>query len=100
MSTRPDAPTTAANPASQPGSSEGMPRKQASEGRSRPGQAETPADASDEASLAMPHERDQSTDMTDPQPDAKVKQAHTDLKRGLQDTSKQPAMDDAYRKQK
>lgn len=94
------APSTAASPASEPGSSQGMPRKQASEGRSRPGQADTPADASDEASLAMPHERDQSTDMTDAKPDPKVRQAHADVERGLQDTGKQPEMDDAYKKQK
>lgn len=80
----------------QPGQSEGMPVKTPSAGRSRPGRAETPGDASDEASLALPHERDQSTDMTDAQPDPQVQQASHDLRRGLQDTGESAPMDKAY----
>lgn len=34
----------------------------------------------------MPHERDQSVNMTDGEPDAQVEQAYKDVKRGLQDT--------------
>jgi len=85
---------------SEPGSSEGMPAKTPAPGRGRPGQAETPRDASDEASLALPHERDQSTDMTDAVPDPQIKQAHTDLGRGLQDTGRTPVVDAAYDKLK
>ena len=80
------------------GSSEGMPSKTPSAGRSRPGKAQTPQDAADEASLALPHERDQSTDMTEPQPDAKVKQASQDLKNKLQDTGQSPPMNRTYEK--
>ncbi|MDP2448309.1 MAG: hypothetical protein Q8M93_22045 [Polaromonas sp.] len=84
------------NPSNQPGQSEGMPARTPAAGRPRPGRAETPADASDEASLALPHERDQSTDMTDTQPDPQVRQASRDLRRGLQDTGKSAPMDKAY----
>ncbi|HQR97341.1 MULTISPECIES: hypothetical protein [unclassified Polaromonas] len=80
----------------QPGQSEGMPVKTPAAGRPRPGRTETPADASDEASLALPHERDQSIDMTDAQADPQVQQASRDLRRGLQDTGKSVPMDKAY----
>lgn len=84
----------------QPGGSKGMPPATPLAGRARPGRADTPQDASDEASLALPHERDQSAAMTDPQPDPQVRQASIDLQRGLQDTSKSPAMDRTYQKLK
>ncbi len=84
--------------AAPPGSSEGMPRKDAAPGRARAGRSPTPADASDEASLALPHERDQETDMTSAAPDPKVQQASTDLRRGLKDTDKGPPLDAAYGK--
>jgi hypothetical protein len=98
----PSSPTHQAQPSAQkqatdqPGQSEGMPVKTPAAGRPRPGRAETPGDASDEASLALPHERDQSTDMTDAQPDPQVRQASRDLRRGLQDTGKSAPMDKAY----
>ncbi len=77
-----------------------MPPKTPAPGRARPGQEASPADASDEASLALPHERDQSTDMTSAAPDPQIRQAHADLRGGLQDTGKSPAMDAAYDKLK
>lgn len=80
----------------QPGQSEDMPVKTPAAGRPRPGRAATPADASDETRLALPHERDQSTDMTDAQPDPKLQQASRDLSQGLQDTDKSVPMDKAY----
>ncbi|MDP2819425.1 MAG: hypothetical protein Q8O29_14400 [Polaromonas sp.] len=83
-----------------PGTSDGMPHKTPAPGHARPGRAASPADASDEASLALPHERDQSTDMTSAAPDPHIRQAHADLRRGLQDTGKSPAMDAAYDKLK
>lgn len=58
----------------------------------------TPQDASVEASLALPHERDQSTDMTAEQPDREIKQASIDVKRGIKDTSKSTETDQAYQK--
>lgn len=45
---------------------------------------QTPADTGNEAKL--PHERDQSVNMTDHQPDPQMQQAHRDLKKGLVDT--------------
>ena len=50
--------------------------------------------------LSLPHERDQSTDMTPEANDPVVEQASQDLRRGLQDTSKGPEMDKAYDKLK
>lgn len=73
-----------------------MPVKTPAPGRARPGRAETPADASDEASLALPHERDQSIDMTEKASDPQVQQASRDLRRGLQDTGKSAPMDQTY----
>lgn len=48
----------------------------------------------------LPHERDQSVDMTSAEPDAHMEQAYLDVKRGLQDTDRGPAADKAYQKQK
>ena len=78
----------------------GMPAKLVQADRARVGPAQTPHDAAVEASLALPHERDQSTDMTPDAPDALVQQAQRDIKRGLQDTSKGPEMNRAYSKLK
>ena len=78
----------------------GMPAKTPHDGRGKVGQEPTPDDAADEASLALPHERDQSTDMTADKPDPAMRQAGLDLKRGLQDTSKSPEMNRAYDKLK
>lgn len=51
--------------------------------------------------LALPHERDQTEKgMTDGQVPAEGRQAHEDLERGVQDTSKSNEMDTAYRRQK
>lgn len=48
----------------------------------------------------LPHERDQSVDMTDDQPDPRMRQAHDDLRRGLRDTDRGPVADRAYQQQK
>ncbi len=50
--------------------------------------------------LRLPHERDQSLDMTDDKPDALMRQAHEDLQRGLEDTDRGPVMDKIYRRLK
>ena len=60
----------------------------------------TPQDSAVEASAQLPHERDQSTDMTAATPDPAVQQAAKDLQRGLSDTTKGAEMDKAYQKQK
>lgn len=80
----------------------GMPTKTPQAGREQESvQLEhTQRDVSDEASLAMPHERDQNTDMTSDKPNPAIKQAKKDIDSGKQDTSKQPEMNTAYQKQK
>ena len=50
--------------------------------------------------LSLPHERDQSIDMTPDTKDPVIKQASKDIKRGLQDTSKGLEMDKTYDKLK
>ena len=53
-----------------------------------------------DASPLLPHERDQSVDMTDGERHPEVEQAYRDVKRGLQDTDRGPPADEAYRKLK
>ena len=48
----------------------------------------------------LPHERDESVDMTHGEPDAHMEQAYRDVTRGLQDTDRGPPADKAYQKQK
>ena len=83
-----------------PGSSEGMLTRTPETGRSRPGQSVTPQDAFDESSLALPHERDQASNMTAAEPDPQIRQAARDLKQNLQDTDKSAAMNQTYQKLK
>ena len=78
----------------------GMPPKTPQDNGPVIDKAQTPRDASVESSLAMPHERDQSTDMTAKALDPKIKQAARDLGCGRQDTSKGLEADRAYQKQK
>jgi hypothetical protein len=75
-----------------------MPARKPREQRSRPEEPDSPQDASVEASLELPHERDQSVEMTDGKPDPVIKQAEQDVRRGVKDTSKSVEMDRAYRK--
>ena len=56
-------------------------------------------EAEDDAPL-LPHERDQSVDMTDGERDPVIQQAHDDVERGLQDTDRGPPSDRAYGKLK
>ena len=60
-----------------------------------------PQDGGDvEGDLSLPHERDQTSHMTDGVPSNKVRQAAQDVERGLEDTSKGTEMDRAYKKQR
>lgn len=78
-----------------------MPSKDAREPQSsQAGRQITPQDAAVEASLELPSDRDQSSDMTAATPDPLVQQAAEDLARGLSDTSKAAETDKAYQKQK
>jgi hypothetical protein len=89
------------NETTTPVSGKGMPAKDPQEPASgQTGRQITPKDASAEASLELPNDRDQSSDMTAAEPDPQVKQAAKDLKRGLSDTSKGAETDKAYQKQK
>ena len=65
----------------------------------RDGDSDT-ADRPHTESLKLPHERDQSVDMTHGNSDEKVEQAYVDVQRGLKDTSRGPEADKAYQKQK
>lgn len=57
-------------------------------------------DAPKTGEAALPHERDQTVGMTGGIASKTVQQAHRDVKRGLQDTSRAPEADKAYDKQK
>ena len=93
--------TSATDAPATPAAGKGMPAKDAREPQSsQAGRQITPQDAAVEASLELPSDRDQSTDMTAAEPDPKVEQAAADLKRGLSDTSKGAETDKAYQKQK
>jgi hypothetical protein len=83
-----------------PAEHRGMPAREVQPQREQVGQQVTQKDASAEASLRLPHERDQSEAMTSDEPSPIVEQASADVARGLKDTSKQPEMLDAYQKQK
>lgn len=48
----------------------------------------------------LPHERDEAAGMTAGVPSRRVQQGHADVKRGVQDTSRAPEADTAYRKLK
>lgn len=84
-------------PASPP-AGKGMPSREPRVQRSRPGQHDTIKDGAVEASLELPHERDQAVDMTNARPNPAVEQAGKDVKRGLTDTTKGVELDRAYKK--
>jgi len=48
----------------------------------------------------LPHERDEGVGMTAPRPDKRIKQGLDDVARGVQDTSRAPEADRAYRQTK
>ena len=76
----------------------GMPDKTQQSAGPQVDKQATQHDLSTAASLAMPHERDQQTSMTTEQPAREIKQASSDLKNGLEDTSKGIEMDQTYKK--
>lgn len=98
-SSHPPKPARGSLPAT-PGSSQGMPSREPAASRAMPGKEASPRDASHEASLALPHERDQAVDMTEDKIDPVIDQAQKDLRQGLEDTDKRPAMNTAYQKLK
>ena len=60
----------------------------------------TAAETSTSATPELPHERDESAGMTGGVQSERVQQGHDDVERGLQDTSRAPEADSAYRKLK
>ncbi|WP_309678815.1 hypothetical protein [Polaromonas sp.] len=92
--------TQKTGPVPQNTAGKGMPARAPRQQGPRTAASTTPKDASVEASLELPHERDQATDMTASQPNPRVEQAARDVGRGLKDTSKGAEMDRAYQKLK
>lgn len=89
--------TTSAEPRTTPASVDTTRRQTAS---TSPSGAVAATNTSEEQHPKLPHERDQSVDMTHGQPDAQVQQAYRDVQRGLQDTDRGPPAGRAYQKQK
>ena len=58
------------------------------------------ARAVDTTKPKLPHERDESVDMTHGKRDENIEQAYRDVQRGLQDTDRGPPADKAYQRQK
>lgn len=86
-------------PAREAGSSEGMASVKPAKDRPLRDEENVLTDPAD-TGLPLPHERDQSSDMTDAKADPQVEQASRDLRRGLQDTDKGKPMNEAYKKLK
>jgi hypothetical protein len=66
-----------------------LPRRRSHQARKppvAPGEASPPQDDAGGTELPLPHERDQSTGQTDPQPTEVMRQAKRDIDRGLVDT--------------
>ena len=87
----------AAAPTGQPAVDTTRRQTPATAGQPTPGAA-PPFESADQPKL--PHERDESVDMTHGQPDAQVEQAYRDVQRGLQDTDRGPPAGAAYQKQR
>lgn len=104
MATSSPTPPVTAAPATKPGGPDRAPGEPGSSrgitavtpAKNPPPTEETDPPSEGAKGLPLPHERDQSTDMTDAQPDPQVQQASRDLSRGLQDTGKSVPMDKAY----
>lgn len=95
----PPIPPPAGTPAREAGSSEGMASVKPAKDQPLRDEDDALTEAAD-TGLPLPHERDQSTDMTAAEADPQVAQASRDLGRGLQDTDKGKPMNEAYRKLK
>ena len=83
-----------------PAASQGMPAKAPRVQPSMPDKQSSPQDDAVKASLELPHERDQATDMTTGAKNPEIIQAARDLANGLMDTGKSPEMNDTYKKLK
>ncbi|CAM3482690.1 hypothetical protein [Polaromonas hydrogenivorans] len=90
--------TSPANTPAQPAAGKGMPAKNPQPQKPLTGRQPDLKDASVEASLELPRDRDQASDMTSGQTSPLIEQAAQDVKDGLKDTSKAPEMDRTYKK--
>ena len=79
-----------------PGQHRGMPAYRAQTERAITGEPHTPLDASVKESIELPHQRDEHVPMTADEVAPLMKQAHTDLAQGKQDTSRSVETDKAY----
>ena len=76
-----------------------MPTSSKSPRKRRQGETTTVVDR--QPAPRLPHERDESIARSPQQvPDASMRQAHADVKRGLPDTDRGPVVDAVYRKLK
>ena len=66
----------------------------------RPGRGVTAVSQEQGRSPKLPHERDESTDAMASGSRTRIRKAHEDLRRGLQDTDRGPVLDATYRKLK
>ena len=90
---------TAASPSDPPAAGKGIPARTPQPQGPQAGKHPSLSDHADEASLQMPHERDQTSDMTSGgKPAPLIKQAGEDVEQGRKDTSKAVEMDKAYKK--
>jgi hypothetical protein len=81
-----------------------LPRRRSRQARKppeAPGEAPAPQEAAGGTELPLPHERDQSTGQTDPQPTEVMRQAKRDIDNGLVDTDLRatPGLDAERRKE-
>lgn len=74
--------------------------KRQAPGPHTPGPMKAGQAAAKEEKPKLPHERDESVDMTHGKPDAQIEQAYRDVQRGLLDTDRGPPANRAYQKQK
>lgn len=90
--------TSPANTPAQPAAGKGMPAQDPQPQKPLAGRQPDLKDASVEASLELPRDRDEARDMTSGQTSPLIEQAAQDVKDGLKDTSKALETNRAYKK--
>jgi hypothetical protein len=78
------------------GKHQGKPANAPQTDREPTGEPQTAKDQSIKNSMALPHDRDENTDMTDDAPRPEIEQASDDLAHGLVDTSRGVESNRAY----
>ena len=90
--------TSVSNTPAQPAAGKGMPATDPQAQKPLTGKQPDLKDASAEATLELPRDRDEASDMTGGHTSPLIRQAAQDVEDGLKDTSKAPEMDSAYKK--